>query len=588
MPDVITDNIDLWSSALLTRSTAGRGSNGKLEAYGIKKLRELILELSVRGKLVPQDPNDEPSIVLLDRLAKEKSRLIRNGKLRGKKSLSEITAEEKPFDIPVNWEWVRLGNIGEIFNGNSISESVKEAKYTDIVGGLPFIATKDIGYGWQPLDYNNGVSIPEEETSFKVAHKRSVLICAEGGSAGKKCGITVKDICFGNKLFAIEPYIEIEPSFLLANYLTPTFFAQFKEEMTGIIGGISLAGFNQLMVPLPSIKEQQRIVAKADELMAMCDQLEQQQTSNIEAHQTLVETLLGTLTNVESQEEFAEDWNRIADHFDTLFTTEQSIDKLKQTILQLAVMGKLVPQDSNDESARVLLEKIVEEKERLVKEGKMKKQSLLPKIGVDEAEYKIPKGWEWCRLQDVTRLITDGKHGDCNNLPDSGYFFLSAKDIQNGDLLYENARQIEPVEFAEVHQRTNLNPGDICMVNTGATVGKMAIATESELTYRTTFQKSVAVIKVATPLVDLRYIANYLLAETPKLLIKSGGSAINNLLLGDLKKRLVPLPPLSEQHRIVAKVNELMALCDSLKARLAAAKTTQVHLADTIVEQAVA
>lgn len=125
------------------------------------------------------------------------------------------------------------------------------------------------------------------------------------------------------------------------------------------------------------------------------------------------------------------------------------------------------------------------------------------------------------------------------------------------------------------------------MVNTGATVGKMAIATDNKLTYRTTFQKSVAVIKVATPFVDLRYIGNYLQAETPKLLHKSGGSAINNLLLGDLKNKLVPLPPRNEQIKIVAKVDELMKLCDSLKARLADAQAIQLHLADAIVEQAV-
>ncbi|MBK8974041.1 MAG: restriction endonuclease subunit S [Hahellaceae bacterium] len=145
-----------------------------------------------------------------------------------------------------------------------------------------------------------------------------------------------------------------------------------------------------------------------------------------------------------------------------------------------------------------------------------------------------------------------------------------------------------PSEFQEVHQRTDLQPGDICMVNTGATVGKMAIATEHEFTYKTTFQKSVAVIKVVSPFIDEHYIALFLQAENPKLLKKSGGSAINNLLLGDLKKKLVPLPPADEQRRIVYKVDELMSLCNSLKERIADGQTTQIHLADAIVEQAVA
>ena len=210
--------------------------------------------------------------------------------------MSEITDEETPFVIPASWEWGRLGDLGPIFNGNSISERVKETKYTGNEDGLPFIATKDVGYGWQPLDYKNGVSIPEGEPNFKVAHQAAVLICCEGGSVGKKCGITDRDICFGNKLYALEPLAGVSSHFLLANYLTPTFFAQFAAKMTGIIGGISLANFNQLLVPLPPVNEQHRIVAKVDELMALCDQLEHQQTHSIKAHQTLVASLLGTLT----------------------------------------------------------------------------------------------------------------------------------------------------------------------------------------------------------------------------------------------------------------------------------------------------
>jgi type I restriction enzyme S subunit len=198
----------------------------------------------------------------------------------------------------------------------------------------------------------------------------------------------------------------------------------------------------------------------------------------------------------------------------------------------------------------------------------------------------LPKGWEFSCLQDITLLITDGKHGDCNNLENSGYFFLSAKDIKNGKLVYDNARQIASSEFAEVHQRTNLEHGDICMVNTGATVGKMAIVEDIQFTRKTTFQKSVAVIKVAKSNINNKYAALFLQSETRNFLKKSGGSAINNLLLGDLKKKITPVPPLIEQHRIVAKVDELVALCDLFQANLNQAQTTQLHLTDAIVEQA--
>ena len=178
----------------------------------------------MRGKLVPQNPEDEPASVLLEKIAREKARLIKEGKIKKQKKLPEIGEAEKPFELPEGWEWIRLGNAGNIFNGNSVSARVKEEKYTDIEGGLPFIATKDVGYGWEELGYGNGVSIPKDEPKFKVSHKGAVLICAEGGSAGKKCGITNQDICFGNKLFANDLYGNIESSYILANYLSPTFF----------------------------------------------------------------------------------------------------------------------------------------------------------------------------------------------------------------------------------------------------------------------------------------------------------------------------------------------------------------------------
>lgn len=345
MMDLITEHIDIWTLAQIQKKNGGRGrsrNSNENSAHGIKKLRELILELSVRGKLVPQDPVDEPVRTLLEKIEEEKTKLIKEGIIKRQKPLAKISANEKPYELPASWHWVRLGDVGKIFNGNSVNARMKEAKYTNIENGLPFIATKDIGYGWEALDYNNGISIPKNEPKFKVAHKGAVFICAEGGSAGKKCGITRRDVCFGNKLYANELYGDIASDYILAIYLSPTFYTQFSEQMTGIIGGISAAKFNHLVVPLPPLAEQQRIVAKVDELMALCDKLEQQQTDSNATHQTLVETLLTTLTNAAGQTEFTDTWQRIADHFDTLFTTEQSIEQLTKAVIELAVNGSLI------------------------------------------------------------------------------------------------------------------------------------------------------------------------------------------------------------------------------------------------------
>ena len=170
------------------------------------------------------------------------------------------------------------------------------------------------------------------------------------------------------------------------------------------------------------------------------------------------------------------------------------LKKLRQQILQEAIEGKLTAnwrkQNPDVEPAGALLERIQAEKAQLIKDKKIKKQKPLPPIDEEEKLFELPEGWAWCRLQDITNLITDGKHGDCNNQKSSGYYFLSAKDIQNGKLLYRDARQIVPHEFQEVHNRTNLEAGDICMVNTGATVGKLALAPDNPLTAKTTFQKA--------------------------------------------------------------------------------------------------
>jgi type I restriction enzyme S subunit len=262
------------------------------------------------------------------------------------------------------------------------------------------------------------------------------------------------------------------------------------------------------------------------------------------------------------------------------------ITKLRQSILQDAVHGKLVKQNPKDEPASLLLEKIKKAKQKLTAEGKLKKEKELPPIAQDEIPFELPNGWAWCRLQNITTLITDGKHGDSENQTNSGYYFLSAKDIKFGKLNYDFARQITFKDFDEVHRRTNLEAGDICIVNTGATIGKMAIAQDNEFTNKTTFQKSVAVVKPYKKLLNVAFISNLLLSSTKSLLKLSGGSAINNLLLGDMKMLLVALPPLSEQHRIESKVEELMRLCDELEQQVNQSKNHAQTLMQSVLTEA--
>jgi len=267
---------------------------------GIAKLRELILTLAMQGKLVEQDPNDPPASELLKEIEAERKRQIKAGGIKKQKALPTIDQPDTSYVLPESWTWTRLGTIGNIFNGNSINVREKETKYAG-ANGLPYIATKDVGYGLDALDYKNGIYIPESAEKFKIAHQGAVLICAEGGSAGKKCGITNMDICFGNKLFANELFGGIPSKFILYLYLSPIFRESFNAAMTGIIGGVSIAKFLELPVPLPPLPEQHRIVARIDQLMSLCDTLDQQIDAATDKRTELLNALMANLSEEAAQ-----------------------------------------------------------------------------------------------------------------------------------------------------------------------------------------------------------------------------------------------------------------------------------------------
>ncbi|EFP6900721.1 restriction endonuclease subunit S, partial [Shigella flexneri] len=379
---LIVDHMETWTSALQTRSTAGRGSSGKIDLYGIKKLRELILELAVRGKLVPQDPNDEPASDLLKRIAAEKAELVKQGKIKKQKPLPEISEEEKPFELPEGWEWVHLPDIY-----CSISESSRKIKSSEILpeGKYPVI---------------------EQSQEFISGYCNNECLLIKLNNPVIVFGDHTRNIKFIDFDFVVgADGVKILSPILICERFFFWQLRSFKLDVRGYARHFKV--LNSCLFALPPIAEQERIVEKVSSLMSLCDQLEQQSLTSLDAHQQLVETLLGTLTDSQNTAELAENWARISEHFDTLFTTEASVDALKQTILQLAVMGKLVPQDPNDEPASELLKRIAQEKAQLVKEGKIKKQKPLPPISDEEKPFELPEGWEWCRIGNIVNIKSE-------------------------------------------------------------------------------------------------------------------------------------------------------------------------------------
>ncbi len=474
---LIVDHMETWTSALQTRSTAGRGSSGKIDLYGIKKLRELILELAVRGKLVPQDPNDEPASELLKRIAAEKAELVKQGKIKKQKPLPEISEEEKPFELPQGWEWVRLGDFTNIIRG--ITFPGNEKSQFQAPGKIACLRTANVQeqIDWDDLIYISD-SFVKRDDQYLQEHDIVMSMANSRELVGKVALASLPDnskFTFGGFLSVLRPLV-VNEIYLMALLRCETYKSQLIESasQTTNIANISLAKLNPLPVCIPPAKEQIHIVKKMNELMSLCDQLEQQSLTSLDAHQQLVETLLGTLTDSQNAEELAENWARISEHFDTLFTTEASVDALKQTILQLAVMGKLVPQDPNDEPASELLKRIAQEKAQLVKEGKIKKQKPLPPISDEEKPFELPDGWEYIYLNDICSLITDGTH-QTPKYTTEGRPFISAQCVKPFKFMPENCRYVSEEDHNLYIKNRNPEQQDILLSRVGAGIGECAV-----------------------------------------------------------------------------------------------------------------
>lgn len=536
---------------------------------GIKKLRDVILQLAMGGKLVEQNHADEPAGALLKKIDAERKRLAKAGKIKTPKLTSTISPTETPFGLPNNWAWTRLGNIGSIFNGDSISVSEKEREYTKKIEGYNYIATKDVDFVSRKINYDNGIKIPFDNKGFKVAHKGAVLICAEGGSAGKKIAITEEDICFGNKLYAIETFLGLLPRYLFYVYQSPYFYKEFSLTTTGIIGGTSINKFNQIPVPIPPFEEQKRIVTKVDELMTLCDKLEAEQKDQRILKTQAVQSTLHNLTTAESTASFGTSLNILEDTFGDWFDDLATVKHLRATILQLAVQGKLVPQNPTDEPASELLKSIKR------KHAKIDESSTL---------FILPKSWCWVELD---QIIEDSRAISYGVIKLGGDVRGGVKTLRCSDVKFryidENSIKEISKDIADEYQRTYLQGGEI-LINIRGTLGGCAIVPMHMKGYN--IAREVAVVPV-TSTVCIGYILNVLTSPfiQQETLNNLRGIAYKGLNLSLLSKFLIPLPPLAEQKRIVAKVDELMTLCYQLEAHITHTQTLNTHLMDSLIHR---
>ena len=528
---------------------------------GVARLRELILTLAVQGKLVPQDPADEPASELLLKIRAEKDRLIAVGTIKRDKPLVEIAEDETPFELPQGWEWARLGAIssyiqrgkGPVYAENSEQKVISQK------------CVRWWGLDLTPARFITPESFAKYET-VRFLQVGDLLWNSTGtGTIGRACLVPSEQGKAGlvaDSHVTVVRAMQIDSSFLWRWIQSPYVQSEIEGSASGTTNQIELNTSTVVnhLIPLPPLAEQSRIVTRVEELMRLCDALEAKGQLEATQHAQLVSTLLGQLTASRTPDELHDNWQRVAQHFDLLLDRPATVDALEQTILQLAVRGLLVPQDPTDEPASILLQKIRLEKDRLIAEGKIKRDKPLPPIAEDEKPFELPNGWEWLRLNDLIR-IGSGDGLTAAQMAPAGTIPVYGGNGVNGH-----------------HDRANVEEPTLVIGRVGYYCGSIHLTPS-----RAWVTDNAFITRYPKAFLDMKWLY-WLLVGTN---LKENDSATAQPVISGRKVYpiVVALPPLSEQSRIVARVESLRRLCADLRQRLAARQTTQAHLAEALVNE---
>ena len=484
------------------------------------QLKSSILQLAIQGKLVPQIPAEGTGEELYQQIQKEKQALIKSGKIKKEKPLPPIADDEIPFEIPEGWRWCRWGDLSESiqYGYNAPAKST---------GRIRMVRISDIQDGnvlWESVPF---CEIDESEIDTYRLQARDILFARTGGTVGKSF------------LVRSTPYDSIYAGYLIrtrySNSLSAEYMKFFMESQlyweqlrNGTIAtaqpNCNGKTLSKMLLPLPPLAEQKRIVAKIEELMPLIDR------------------------------------------YDKAWTQLEAIQKkfpgdLKKSILQQAIQGKLVPQIPAEGTGEELYQQIQKEKQALIKSGKIKKEKPLPPIAEDEIPFEIPEGWRWCRLGEILHKLVDGTHHTPHYTP-HGIPFVSVKNMSNGILDLSNTKFISESEHRELWSRCNPEQGDILLSKVGTTGVPAKIETDVEFSLFV----SVALLKFNNELIDINFLVYIIQSPDVQKQCKehTRGVGNKNWVINDIANTIIPLPPLAEQKRIVAKIEALMSLCDRL------------------------
>ena len=482
--------------------------------FDAQALRERILDLAMRGKLVPQDPSDEPASVLLEKIKAEKEELVKEKKIKKTKPLPEITDDEKPFDIPDSWEWVRCQKVTTIGNFQTVSPN-------EITLGDNLIELADIeSYSGRLI---NSEIVENKVGSNKYRYTKGQVLFAKLRPYLRKILVAPNDGVCTTELLPISG-INVSNEYLYYIFMSDFFFNQIKKEMHGVnLPRVSPKKLSELIFPLPPLSEQKRIAAKIAQLFALLRKVESS-TKQYAKLQTL----------------------------------------LKSKVLDLAMRGKLVKQDPNDEPASVLLEKIKAEKAELVKEKKIKKSKPLSPITDEEKPFDIPDSWEWVRLGDISNFMNGFAYKSKLYVKKSNNQVIRLGNVKNDQLIVDKKQVFIDDDYADATNNYRIKKGDLLFTMTGTRNKRdyffTLLVNEKDLNNHNLYLNQ----RVGC----LNYIfgvnklwLNYILKSQTILdeVFKNETGTVNQGNIGATKTMqiVIPLPPLSEQRRIATRIEQL-------------------------------
>lgn len=478
-----------------------------------QELKASILQRAIQGKLVEQRPVEGTGEELYLQIKAEKQRLIKSGAIKKEKPLLEIAEDEIPFDIPENWIWVRLNSLILLLSGSDLTPS----KYNEAGKGIPYITGASNIEGHQ-LVINRWTEYPNN-----IAHKGDLLLTCKG-TVGKTTILKETQVHIARQLMAITPLIiDIE-------YLKVFIESQvegLKSKAKSMIPGIERDNVLKLLIPLPPLAEQKRIVVKIEELLPMIDRYEQA-------------------------------WSRLED-----FNKRFPVD-MQKSILQLAIQGKLVEQRPEEGTGEELFQQIQAEKQALIKAGKIKKEKQLPKIAEDELPFDIPDTWKWIRLGSVIDMLSGFAFKSSDFKKEGQYRLLRGINLSVGNTRWDDTVYVD--EMPEKCASFQILKGDVLIgldrpwISDGI---RVAIYDDDENTYLV--QRVLRIRE--TSAISKEYIALLLRSNLFKNAVEgeTTGISVPHISPGQVGNVVVPLPPLAEQKRIVAKLETLLPLCDCLK-----------------------